>query len=123
MKKILIVEDQAPVAKILTDILRKNGFEVHNAINGQVGLEIALEIKPDFILTDIMMPVKTGYELIQELRAKPDFSTTPIYAISAKGGTKDAEAAVGIGANGFLPKPFSPGTVVELIKNILDAKG
>jgi DNA-binding response OmpR family regulator len=69
-----------------------------------------------------MMPVKTGYELIQELRANPDFSTTPIYAISAKGGTKDAEAAVGMGASGFLPKPFSPGTVVEMIKKILDVK-
>ena len=122
MKKILIVEDQAPVAKILTDILKKGGFEVHNAINGQVGIDMALEVKPDFILTDIMMPIKTGYELIQELRANPDFSTTPIYAISAKGGTKDAEAAVEIGASGFLPKPFSPGTVVEMIKKILDVK-
>jgi CheY-like chemotaxis protein len=122
MKKILIVEDQAPVAKILTEILKKGGFEVHNAINGQVGIDLALEVKPDFILTDIMMPVKTGYELIQELRANPDFSNTPIYAISAKGGTKDAEAAVGIGATGFLPKPFSPGTVVEMIKKILDVK-
>ncbi|NBU99247.1 MAG: response regulator [Spirochaetia bacterium] len=122
MKKILIVEDQAPVAKILTDILRKGGFEVHNATNGQVGIDLALEVKPDLILTDIMMPVKTGYELIQELRANPDFSSTPIYAISAKGGTKDAEAAVGIGATGFLPKPFSPGTVVEMIKKILDVK-
>ena len=122
MKKILIVEDQAPVAKILTEILKKGGFEVHNAINGQVGIDMAFEVKPDFILTDIMMPVKTGYELIQELRANPEFSTTPIYAISAKGGTKDAEAAIGIGASGFLPKPFSPGTVVEMIKKILDVK-
>jgi DNA-binding response OmpR family regulator len=122
LKKILIVEDQAPVAKILTEILKKGGFEVHNAINGQVGIDMAFEVKPDFILTDIMMPVKTGYELIQELRANPEFSTTPIYAISAKGGTKDAEAAIGIGASGFLPKPFSPGTVVEMIKKILDVK-
>lgn len=122
MKKILIVEDQAPVAKILSEVLRKAGFEVHNAINGQVGVEMALEKVPDFIFTDIMMPVKTGYELIKELRANPLFSTTPIYAISAKGGTKDAEAAMEHGANGFLPKPFSPGTVVELVKSTLEGK-
>ena len=119
MKKILIVEDQAPVAKILTDILKKGGFEVHTAVNGEIGIEKALEVKPDFILTDIMMPVKTGYELIKDLRARPEFQTIPIYAISAKGGTKDAEAATSIGASGFLPKPFSPGTLLEMVKNIL----
>jgi len=119
MKKILIVEDQAPVAKIMEEILKKGGYEVYTAVNGQVGIERAIEIKPDFIFTDIMMPVKTGYDLLKELRVLPEFQTLPIYAISAKGGTKDAEAATAVGATGFLPKPFSPGTVLELVKKIL----
>lgn len=120
MKKILIIEDQAPMAKILSDILKKEKFEVITAINGQIGIEKAIESKPDLIITDIMMPVKTGMEVLVELRAMKEFAATPIFLITAKAGHLDAASAKEAGATGFIKKPFSPGIIIEEIKTLLN---
>jgi two-component system chemotaxis response regulator CheY len=119
MKKILIVEDQAPMAKILGDILKKDGFDIYTAPNGQIGIDKAKEIKPDLIVTDIMMPIKTGLDLLRELKANLDFAKTPIFVITAKGGNTDMKSAMDAGASGFITKPFSPGQVVDEIKKAL----
>jgi len=120
MKKILIIEDQAPMAKILADILTKEKFEVITAINGQIGVEKAIESNPDLIITDNMMPVKTGLEVIVELRARKEFQTTPIFMITAKAGHQDPALAKEAGATGFIKKPFSPGIIIEEIKALLN---
>lgn len=120
MKKILIIEDQAPMAKILSDILKKEKFDVTTAINGQIGLEKAIEIKPDLIITDNMMPLKTGMEVLVELRAMKEFETTPIFLITAKAGHGDSIAAKEAGATGFIKKPFSPGIIIDEIKALLN---
>ena len=104
------------MAKILGDILKKEKFDVTTANNGQIGIDKAKEIKPDLVITDKMMPVKTGWEVLKELRAIPEFSKTPIFIITAKGGVNDAKIATEEGANGFITKPFSPGQIVEEIK-------
>ena len=119
MKKILIIDDQAPMAKILGDILKKEKFDVSTASNGQLGIDKTKELKPDLVITDIMMPVKTGWDVLKELRAIPEFDTTPIFIITAKGGGYDAKIAKEEGANGFIHKPFSPSQIVDEIKKIL----
>ncbi|HMV43494.1 MAG TPA: response regulator [Leptospiraceae bacterium] len=119
MKKILIVEDQAPMAKILADIFKKENYDVITANNGQIGIDKAKEIKPDLIITDIMMPVKTGLDLLKELRDLPEFAATPIFVITAKGGTTDSKTAADAGASSFITKPFSPGQIVLEIKKFL----
>lgn len=119
MKKILIIEDQAPMAKILSDILKKEKFETFTAVNGQAGIDKALEVRPDLVITDIMMPVKTGWDVLKELRAVPDFEKTPIFIITAKGGAGDSKTAADAGASGFINKPFSPSQIVEEIKKFM----
>ena len=98
------------MAKILADILTKEKFEVITAINGQIGVEKAIEFNPDLIITDNMMPVKTGLEVIVELRARKEFQTTPIFMITAKAGHQDPALAKEAGAtrSGRRPCPRPP---------------
>ncbi|MCB1191241.1 MAG: response regulator [Leptospiraceae bacterium] len=119
MKKILIVDDQAPMAKILGDILKKGNFEIHFAVNGQLGINKAIELKPDLIMMDIMMPVKTGIEAIKELKDMSEFQNTPMYLVSGKGGTRDVNLVKELGINGFIAKPFTPSIILEEIIKVL----
>jgi DNA-binding response OmpR family regulator len=119
MNKILIVDDQAPMVKILSDILKKENYQISIAANGQLGIKKALEINPDLIIMDIMMPVKNGIDAIKELRALDSFKTIPIIVLTAKGGLNDYQTALDAGATSFMAKPFSPGEIVEEVKKLL----
>jgi DNA-binding response OmpR family regulator len=119
MNKILIVDDQAPMVKILSDILKKENYQISIAANGQLGIKKALEINPDLIIMDIMMPVKNGIDAIKELRALDSFKTIPIIVLTAKGGLNDYQTALDAGASSFMAKPFSPGEIIEEVKKLL----
>ena len=123
MKKILIVDDQAPMVKILSDILKKENYQISIAANGQLGIKKALEINPDLIIMDIMMPVKNGIDAIRELRELDNFKKTPIIVLTAKGGLNDYQSAMDSGASSFMAKPFSPGEIVEEVKKLLTNSG
>lgn len=119
MKKILIVDDQAPMVKILSDILKKENYQIGIAANGQLGIKKALEFNPDLIIMDIMMPVKNGIDAIRELREMENFKKVPILVLTAKGGLNDYQTALEVGANSFMAKPFSPGEIVIEVKKLL----
>jgi DNA-binding response OmpR family regulator len=119
MKKILIVDDQAPMVKILSDILKKENYQIGIAANGQLGIKKALEFIPDLIIMDIMMPVKNGIDAIRELREMEIFKKVPILVLTAKGGLNDYQTALEVGANSFMAKPFSPGEIVTEVKKLL----
>lgn len=120
MKKILIVDDQASMAMVLGDILEEGEFEVITAVNGEMGISKAKSEKPDLIIMDIMMPVKDGITAIRELRGMEEFKDIPIFILSAKGGTHDANLVGELKINGFLQKPFSPGVILEEIAKALE---
>ncbi|MCC6274792.1 MAG: response regulator [Leptospiraceae bacterium] len=118
MKKILVIDDQPQISRILSDVLIKSGFQVEIASNGAMGVAKAIEIKPDLIFMDIMMPVKNGFEATREIRNIQEFQTTPIIFLTAKGQSADKEEALAAGGNEFLTKPFSPKKILELVKTI-----
>lgn len=118
-KKILIVDDQISVVKIVSDVLKKGDYEIITAANGQLGIDSAKENKPDLIIMDIMMPVKTGLEAIQEIKEMDDIKSIPILVLTAKGGGNDLETAMNLGASGFLSKPFSPRAILEEVDRLL----
>ncbi|MBE7413089.1 MAG: response regulator [Leptospiraceae bacterium] len=119
MKKILIVDDQPQISRILTDILVSEGFQVEVARNGAIGVAKTIEIKPDLIFMDIMMPVKDGFEATREIRNIKEFESTPIVFLTAKGQSSDREKAIEVGGNEFITKPFSPKKILEVVKSIL----
>ncbi len=121
MKKILIIDDQPQISRILSDVLIKSGFRVEIASNGAIGVDKTKEFKPDLIFMDVMMPVRNGYEATKEIREISQFKSTPIIFLTAKGQSSDREEAMAAGATEFLEKPFSPNKILEIAKMYLSA--
>jgi two-component system KDP operon response regulator KdpE len=101
---LLIVDDDAAVAGILTSELTEAGFEAVRAADGQEGLELFKRCRPDLVLTDDVMPRLSGFELIEAIRLSDE---TPIIVISEGGSDRDRVSALDLGADDYLAKPFS----------------
>ncbi|MDD5936588.1 MAG: response regulator transcription factor [Clostridiales bacterium] len=112
-KKILIIEDEKDLAKILGAYLEVEGFEAEIASDGQEGLKLFEEIKPSLVLLDIMLPKVDGIQVCKKIRESSD---VPVIMISAKNGEMDKVIALGIGADDYVTKPFSPLELVARVK-------
>jgi CheY-like chemotaxis protein len=115
--QILIVEDHPDTQQGLKQLLRFVGYHVLTANNGQQGLMKASAQLPDLIITDVMMPVMDGIEMIKQLRSSTAFRKTPIIVVSAYI-TKAAEA-VQVGANDVMPKPIDPDLLINRIEALM----
>lgn len=115
--KILLVEDDAATADVLSRGLEQEGFTVEVANDGDEGLWLASESNPDLIVLDIMVPGRNGYRVCAELRAQGDW--TPILMLTAKAGELDEAEALDTGADGYLTKPFSFPVLVAHVRALL----
>ncbi|MFP3155011.1 response regulator transcription factor [Lachnospiraceae bacterium ZAX-1] len=116
MKKILIVEDDTAIAEIERDFLEIDGFETAIVSDGAKGLEQALSGKYDLILLDLMLPGLSGYEICRKIRADID---VPILMVTAKIEDSDKIRGLGLGADDYISKPFSPTELVARVKSNL----
>ena len=114
--KILIVEDEERIRKVVRSFLIKNGYVVREAADGEEGLDLFYEWNPDLVLLDVMMPKKDGFEVCKEIRK---FSNVPIIMITAKGEDYEKIMGLDIGADDYIVKPFSPGEVIARVRAIL----
>ena len=112
---LLIVDDVRTSRLLLQDILKPLGFRILTAKNGRQGLKLALHHKPDLILTDLFMPIKTGFTLVSELRQHQDFAETPIIAVSASSFEEIEKQSRAAGCNAFLTKPIDDRKLLNLI--------
>ncbi len=118
-KKILVVDDEPNVVRTLTFVLKKEGYDVSSATNGEEALTKARELRPNLMFLDVMMPKKNGYEVCRELRGDSTMNDIHIVMLSAKGQETDREKALHFGADEFMTKPFSPIGVVGRVKELL----
>ena len=118
-KKILVVDDEPNVVRTLTFVLKKEGYDVSSAVNGEEAIAKIKESKPSLMFLDIMMPKKDGYEVCQELKSDLNLRDIHIVMLSAKGQETDKEKALSVGANEFMTKPFSPIGVIGRVKELL----
>ncbi|WP_158260747.1 ATP-binding protein [Pleurocapsa sp. CCALA 161] len=121
-RTLLIVDDVKTSRLLLLDLLKPLGFKVLTAKNGQQGLQLALDHQPDLILTDLFMPIKTGFTLIAELRQRNDFANTPIIAISASSFEEVEKQSRASGCNAFVTKPINDQRLLNLLGNNLNLK-
>ena len=103
--KVLIVEDEIKLGNILYQGLKENGLTVDVARDGVKGLELALTGGYDALILDVMLPLKNGYEVLQELRAAG--AKTPVLMLTARSGVEDRVRGLDLGADDYLPKPFA----------------
>jgi len=113
MKKILIVEDDIAIAEIERDFLQIEGFAVSIATDGKEGYKRALAEQFDLILLDLMLPGMSGYEICKSIRGALDI---PILMVTAKGEDADKIRGLGLGADDYIAKPFSPSELVARVK-------
>jgi CheY-like chemotaxis protein len=107
MATILIIEDEPAILDTIIDTLEAENYETYGAGNGQKGLEMARRHLPDLILCDVMMPVKDGFQVLKELRQDELTSTIPFIFLTAKSERKDMRQGMELGADDYIPKPFT----------------
>lgn len=113
MQRILIVEDDEAIAQLEKDYLEVNNYEVTVENNGEVGLKRAIEGDYDLFILDLMLPQMDGFEVCQKIR---EVKNTPILLVSAKKDDIDKIRGLGLGADDYITKPFSPGELVARVK-------
>lgn len=113
MSKVLIIEDETAIAELEKDYLEMNDYEVELAHDGEVGLEKALTTEPNLIVLDLMLPGMDGFEVCKKIREK---SNVPIIIVSAKKEDIDKIKGLGVGADDYMTKPFSPSELVARVK-------
>lgn len=111
--KILIIEDDLSIAELENDYLTMNGFECDLAMDGNLGLQMALDGDYALVIVDIMLPGRDGFSVCKELRKTKDI---PIIFLSAKGDEVDKIRGLGLGADDYMTKPFSPSELVARVK-------
>jgi two-component system, OmpR family, phosphate regulon response regulator PhoB len=117
--KILIVDDQADLRKLIRLTLQPANFQVFEAITGQEALEQAQTILPDLVLLDVMMPGDlNGYGVCRALKAQAQFAQTKVILLTARGQEADLELGRVAGADDYLVKPFSPTQLLNLVHTL-----
>jgi CheY-like chemotaxis protein len=120
MSRIILVCDNEDVLRALVRAsLDGNGYVVAEARDGDEALTLARTVRPDLILLDVMMPGRSGFEVLAELRADPELAETPVVMLTARTQAADRDAAMSAGADRFLPKPFSPLQLAALVEDVL----
>jgi len=117
MSKILIVDDEEEARSVLREILKREGYEVFQAANGEEAIRIVKDNRPDVILLDIRMPVMDGFEVCKRLKEKEETKAIPIITIT--GYSEEKEKSLMSGADDFLSKPFEKIDLITRIKAIL----
>jgi DNA-binding response OmpR family regulator len=118
-KKILIVDDEPNIVISLEFLMRREGFEVAVARDGEEALGSIAEAQPDLVLLDVMMPKIDGFEVCTRLRADPALAAMRIVMLTAKGREAEIEKGLSLGADGYVTKPFSTRDLVVQVKNLL----
>jgi two-component system, OmpR family, phosphate regulon response regulator PhoB len=120
MSRILIIEDQPDIRRLIRWSLETESHEIHEAGNGTLGLELAARVRPDLVLLDVMMPGEIdGLTVCNRLKADPLQQGIRVVMLTARAQSKDRDAAQAAGADAFLAKPFSPLELIETIAGML----
>ena len=118
---VLLVDDEPNIVLSLEFLLKKEGYDVRIARNGEDAIRLVGERRPDLILLDVMLPVRDGYDVCETIRANPAWKAIPILMLTAKSREVAREKALALGANDYVTKPFSTRELVNRVKRMLAA--
>jgi DNA-binding response OmpR family regulator len=117
--RILVVDDDPVIVRLLEVNLRLDGYEVETASRGEEALERAAATGPDLVILDVMMPGLDGWETCRRLREQPAFAETPVVFLSARAQDDDRSRGVALGSVSYVTKPFDPVRLMELVRQLL----
>ena len=114
--KIVLVEDDEILSKVIHDELMEGGFEVKSAYDGESGLALAQAEKPDLVLLDLLLPKRHGFEVLEELKKMPETKTIPVIILTMLGSDDDIKKGLKLGANDYIVK--SQHAVAEIVEKV-----
>lgn len=120
-RRILIADDEQNIVISIEFLLRREGFDVLIANDGEEALAKARGDRPDLILLDVMMPKMNGFDVCQAIRADPDLGGTRILMLTAKGRDTEVSKGLGLGADSYMTKPFSTKELLVEVRKLLEA--
>jgi DNA-binding response OmpR family regulator len=119
-KSILLIEDEQNILEALSFILRRAGWNVYTHSNGNDANEVINKLKPAVVVLDIMLPGKSGFDVLRDLRSLEVGHKTPVMILTARGQEKDRDAAKILGADLFMTKPFVNSEVLNALEGLFD---
>ena len=120
-QKILIADDEPNILISLEFLMKREGYEVVVARDGQEAIDAIERERPALVLLDVMMPIKTGFDVCHEVRASETLRDTPILMLTAKGRDTDVAKGLALGANAYMTKPFSTKELVQKVREMVGA--
>lgn len=118
-KQVLLIEDEPNIIEAIRFILSRDGWDVKTHSNGIDAVEAARSRRPDVIILDVMLPGKSGFDILSEIRADADLAGTPVLMLTARGQKKDREMAERAGASHYMTKPFSNAEILETVRQLV----
>lgn len=120
-KRVLLIEDEPNIIEAISFILSRDGWTVHTHEDGTSAMGKVLAMPPDMIILDVMLPGRSGFDILRDLRATDVTKDIPVMMLTARGQEKDRELAQRLGANHFMTKPFSNTEVRDHVRNFMQA--
>lgn len=116
--RILLIEDEANILEAIGFILSRDGWEVLGHGKGETALAEIDRVRPDILVLDVMLPGRSGLDILRDLRAGAETRELPVLLLTAKGQTRDREQAMALGADAFLTKPFSNDELIATVRSL-----
>ncbi len=117
-KHVVLVEDEINIAEAIRFVLSQEGWRVETLASGAGAVEVIRKVMPDLVMLDVMLPGKSGFEILHELRADPAFADMPILMLTARGQSRDREMAEKAGVSRFMTKPFSNAEMLDAVREL-----
>ncbi len=119
-KRVLLIEDEPNIIEAIRFILSRDGWDVRTHSNGSDAVEAVRARMPDVVVLDVMLPGKSGLDILSEMRADSDLAEIPVLMLTARGQKSDREMAERAGASQFMTKPFSNTEILETIRQLAE---
>ena len=118
-QRVLLVEDEVNIIEAIRFLLTREGWQVMTHETGTGALEAIRSLKPDLVMLDVMLPGKSGFDILEELRADEETAELPVLMLTARGQSRDREMAEKAGVSRFMTKPFSNAEVLTAVRDLL----
>ncbi len=116
---VLIAEDEPSILESLDFILRRAGWSISAVSDGEAALNAVRRLQPRLVVLDLMLPKRSGFDVLKQIRADRDTSTLPVLILTARGQQQDRRVALELGASGFVTKPYANAEVVGEVRRLL----
>ncbi|QUJ77376.1 response regulator [Sulfitobacter albidus] len=118
-RHVVLVEDETNIAEAIRFLLGREGWRVEVLANGTNAAHVIRDARPDLVMLDVMLPGKTGFEILAELRAEESMADLPVLMLTARGQTRDRDMAEAAGVSRFMTKPFSNQEMLDAVRSLV----